>query len=716
VVGPTGHTPVAGGAHRGGWVPPLAVAVALGLTVWVVDAAVDAALTGTPFLQALLSPEPEEIGIWGFIVALFLGCSVYVRLAADRLRRAEQELHGRGFRTLMEASPDALLMTDRQGDIVLLNTHVERLFGYARAELMNRPVEMLIPERFQQRHAVDRTAYVRQPRARLMGEGRELWARRKDGSEFQVEITLSPLGTTGEAMAAIRDITTRRVAEQALRASEQGYAQAFRSSPDPMTISSADNGRLIDVNEAYVRVSGNTREEAIGKTSVELGHWPRVEDRAHLVDLMRRNGRFRDVEVTVRYKGDLRSCLVSAEPVEIAGERCSVGIARDITEYKRLQEQLLRSQKLEIVGRLAGGIAHDFNNLLTVVAGHGDRLLARVTPQDPRYRSVMAIRTAAAKAAALTRQLLAFSRQQVLDTKVLDLDEVVAGAQTLLETLLGERIALVVEPAPDDLRVVGDPDQLGQVLMNLSVNARDAMPDGGTLRIATSRVEADDAWLRGHPGSRAGSYAALMVSDTGDGVEETVQSRVFEPFFSTKPPAEGSGLGLSTVHGIVEQSGGYIDMQSRPERGTSFTVYLPLVDETVSPAMGPPPSRQTSGSETVLIVEDESELRWLLANELETLGYTVLGARDGREALEVCERQAQPIDLLVTDVVMPGMSGPELAARLAEWHHSVKTLFISGYPGVADEEETGGSELVFLQKPFSVEELASQMRQMLDGS
>lgn len=336
-------------------------------------------------------------------------------------------------------------------------------------------------------------------------------------------------------------------------------------------------------------------------------------------------------------------------------------------------------------------------------------------PDDPRYQRVTTIRQATDRATALTRELLAFSRGQVLEPQVLNPNDTVASVQKLLPRLIGEHITVVVDPAPEVGNIKADSHQLQQVLINLAANARDAMPDGGTLSIATSNVALDETFARAHPGARPGAYVALTVRDTGGGMDQATQSHVFEPFFTTKARGKGTGLGLSSVYGIVKQSGGYIEVASEPAHGTTFTIYLPRVDEAVDEvAVAEARSGMVSGSETVLLVEDEDAVRQLLRETLEALGYTVLSAPNGPEALRVSVEYARPIDLLVTDVVMPQMNGRALAERLAQQHPGLKTLYVSGH---ADEfiVRHGVLEpgLTLLRKPFTPDELAWKIREVL---
>ena len=381
----------------------------------------------------------------------------------------------------------------------------------------------------------------------------------------------------------------------------------------------------------------------------------------------------------------------------------TVGIERKRAEQalRRSEEQLRQAQKMEAVGRLAGGIAHDFNNLLTVITSYGDLLLEDLAPDDSRRDDVDQIRKAAEGAAALTRQLLAFSRQQVLEPKVVDLRAILAGTEKLLRRLIGADVHLAMPLAPDLGAVKADPGQLEQIIINLAVNARDAMPGGGRLTIEAANMVVE---------TRPGRYVMLAVSDTGIGMDEQTKARVFEPFFTTKESGKGTGLGLATVYGIVKQAGGFITVDSEPGRGTTFKVYLPRVDEPVAPAIArPAPAEPRRGTETVLVAEDAPSVRLVTRQVLERYGYTVLEAPTGDIALRLAAKHHGPIHLLLTDVVMPGLSGRQLAGQLSLLRSEMKVLYVSGY---ADTVEPGGA---YLQKPFAPEALARRVRDVLDA-
>jgi PAS domain S-box-containing protein len=540
------------------------------------------------------------------------------------------------------------------------------------------------------------------------------WGLRKDGSEFPAEVTSTPIETLQGAVVAIavRDITERKRAE----AEHTRLVTAIEQSAEAVVITDT-HGSIEYVNPAFTRITGYSREEALGQN-------PRIlksgkHDLAFYQQLWATilKGEIWHGEIINRRKdGSLYTAEMGIAPVRSTRGEVTHYIAtkEDVTKRRSMEAQLRQVLKMEAIGQLAGGVAHDFNNLLTIISGYGQLLQEHLSSGDLGY--VEEILKASDRATALTRQLLAFSRRQILAPQVLDLNSVVANLEKMLRRLIGENIELTTVQQSGLGRVKADPGQVEQVIINLAVNARDAMPEGGKLTIETANVDLDGTYARRHAGVLPGPYVMVAVSDTGIGMNAETLAHMFEPFFTTKEKGKGTGLGLATVYGIVKQSVGYTAVYSEPGHGSTFKVYLPRVEEAVTEA--PSGSRNpelVKGSETVLVAEDEEGVRSLVCETLESLGYKVLEAREPGEALTIVEQYTEPIHLLLTDVVMPHMSGKELANRLATTRPEAKVLYMSGYTdnavfihGVLE------SGRFFLQKPFAPGALLRKVREVLD--
>ncbi len=506
--------------------------------------------------------------------------------------------------------------------------------------------------------------------------------------------------------------------EEALRHSEARYRSLVQSAVYGIYRASID-GRFLDVNPALIQMLGYDSVEDVVRLDPQQDVFLEPSAQSHLMQEFQRTGKLDSAEVRWKKKDGIaitvRLSGRSADAADDRGATLEI-IAEDVTERRALEDQFRQAQKMEAVGRLAGGVAHDFNNLLMVVSGYTEVLLEDLNESDPLLPKVQAIQQAADRATTLTRQLLAFSRKQLLELKVVDVNAIVADMERLLRPLIGENIDLTTKLSPNLGHTRADAGQLEQVIMNLVVNAKDAMPNGGRIVIQTSEEELD-AVRREHSLIQPGSYILLSVSDTGAGMDKETQSRIFEPFFTTKEKGKGTGLGLSTVYGIVKQSGGYIFAHSESGSGTTFRIYLPKVlDPTGQPGVAKQPQVATGGSETVLLVEDEESVRELVRETLKSKGYSVMEAPDGIQGMKVAESFGGKIDILITDVAMPGMSGHELAKRVAASRPGIKILFLSGYTEDAIlHEGVLDPGTAFLQKPFTLQALARKVREVLHG-
>jgi len=629
-------------------------------------------------------------------------------------KRAEGELRASEtrYRRLFEAARDGIFILDADSwEIRDVNPFLLNLLGFSRAELLGRKLWEIGPLRDVLLSKVDFEEL--QTREFIRYENLPLETR--EGKHVEVEF-VSNVYISGDRKVIqcnIRDITERKRAE----AEHVRLVTAIEQSAEAVLMTNTE-GEIQYVNPAFTRITGYSRDEVLGQN-------PRIlksgkQDPAFYQQLWATilKGEIWHGELINRRKdGSLYSEQMSIAPVRSAGGEVTYFIAtkQDVTEHKKLEQQLIQAQKMEAVGRLAGGVAHDFNNLLTIINGYAQLLIEPISPQDPRRGHLKEILMAGERAASLTRQLLAFSRRQVLEPRVLNLNSVLADVAKMLRRLIGEDVELVATLKPDLGRVKVDPGQIEQVIMNLAVNARDAMPQGGKLFVETSNVEIDANYARSHSPMMPGKYVMVAVSDTGCGMDLETQAHLFEPFFTTKEKGHGTGLGLATVYGIVKQSGGFIWVYSVPGRGSTFKIYLPVVEEalpTAEPAEVP--AELAKGSETVLVVEDEGGVRSLVCEALASHGYKVLEAAGAASALEISEKYTEPIHLLLTDVVMPQTGGKELAKGFSTLHPETKVLYMSGYTDDAIVRhgilERGTS---FLQKPFQPRALLLKIREVL---
>jgi PAS domain S-box-containing protein len=642
-------------------------------------------------------------------------------LVSPPLRMRSDEGGSLQYRALLDAAPDAMVIVNQAGEIVLSNLQAEKQFGYRRDELLGQHVKNIIPHGFAERLVADALRSTEDALAQQIGKGIELTGRRKNGSNFPIEIMLSPLESAEGIVvtAAIRDISVRKDAEQHLAQMEGRYRGLLEAAPDAMVVVD-QSGEIVLLNVQAEKYFGYRRDELLGqkvKNIIPEGFAERLiadGTRSAAQALAQQIGM--GIELYGRRKdGSDFPIEIMLSPLETAEGILVTAAIRDITERKHLEGMLRQAQKMEAVGQLAGGVAHDFNNLLGVILGYAELFLDQQGLSDSQRKDIGEIQKAGNRAALLTRQLLAFSRKQVLQPTVLDLNTVVAGAEKLLRRLIGENIELRVVLNPALGRVKADSGQLEQIIMNLVVNSRDAMPEGGKLTIETSNVEIDEQYAAQHASAGTGSHVVLTVTDSGCGMDAKTKAHIFEPFFTTKEFGKGTGLGLATVYGIVKQSGGWVWVYTEPSLGTTFKIYLPCVDSTSE--IGIPVTKVekvAGGSQTILIVEDDVALLQVTHRSLKEVGYAILAAQSPAEAIHISESHLGPIHLMVTDVIMPGMSGDKLAAYLSVLRPEMKVLYVSGYTddsivhhGVL---EPG---LAFLQKPFSPRTLARKVSEVL---
>jgi two-component system cell cycle sensor histidine kinase/response regulator CckA len=655
--------------------------------------------------------------MWGLlgVVLLFDLYTIYQQLQIHRIRRRlfeREEL----FRLISDNAADMIAVVDMDGNRIYNSQSYSRVLGYDTNELKKSSA-------FEQIHEEDRERVrAAAHEARLTGVGKtlEYRIRHKDGTwrilESTSSVIRSPKGEPQKLVIVNRDITERKETAESLRQSESGFRSMVEHAPYGIFRCRTD-GKLLSANPALQRMLGyESAEELLQRNLVEevLGG---VFDSGRLKVLLEQGGEFKDITVELKRRDGAQITVrcSGGGSKDQSGSPAFDVFAEDVTEKRVLERQLQMATKMEAIGRLSGGIAHDFNNLLGVIIGYSQLFKRKLDPQNPLLEHALEIEKAGQRAAALTKQLLAFSRQQILSPAILDLNDLVMDMIKMLPRLIGEDIAVHTLLKPDLCRVKADRGQIEQVIMNLAVNARDAMPTGGRLTIETANVTLDQTYVRTHPGSRLGQYIMLEVRDSGTGIAPEALAHIFEPFFTTKEVGKGTGLGLATVYGIVKQSEGYIWVDSEPGKGASFQVFLPKVDEEIpKQKLTERPSVAESRAETILLVEDSDALRKLTKSLLEANGYHVLVAENGEQAQHVASRHPWPIQLLVTDVVMPGINGRKLAERLLNKQPSMKVLFISGYTdnfvAIDGVLEQG---MALLNKPFTEEELVARVRDVL---
>jgi PAS domain S-box-containing protein len=639
--------------------------------------------------------------------------------AKDALKESEALYHD-----LVETSQDLIWQCDAEGRYTYLNPAWEKVFGYK--------IEEMLGKKFSDFQSPEMASRDLEEFARLMPGGSvknyETVHIGKSGNEinlvFNARFLTSEAGKIIGTRGMAHDITELKQADSELRASEEKYRLTFDTSPDSINISRLEDGLFVDINKGFTQLIGFSREEVIGRTSMEINLWHDPADRQKLLQGLREKGCCENLEAQFyRKDGSFGTGLVSARIISLKGVPHIISVARDITERKlaeteraKLEEQYRQAQKMEAIGQLAGGVAHDFNNMLNIILGYSQLALMKLKPTDPLYSDIQEIVSAGKRSSDLVRQLLAFARKQTIAPKALDMNDTVAGMLNMLRRLIGEDIDLLWKPAADLWPVKMDPAQIDQIMANLAVNARDAISGIGKITIETGNAEFDDAYCAGSSGFVPGDYVLLAVSDDGCGIDEGLREQIFEPFFTTKKLGKGTGLGLATVYGIVKQNNGFINVCSESGKGTTFNIYLPRHWDSAAEIDEPRVyAGPMTGKETVLLVEDEEALLKMAKIILEGLGYTVLAAGTPGKAIQLAGEHAGDIHLMVTDVVMPEMSGRDLQRRISAIQPDIKYLFMSGYTanviahrGILD----GGVH--FLQKPFSMEVFAAKVREALD--
>jgi two-component system cell cycle sensor histidine kinase/response regulator CckA len=664
------------------------------------------------------------------IVALVIGAAVLLWLLRGKLRsdrelvRLGQELAAESARSrdaenqqqfLFSANPYPMWTYDRATlRFVSVNEAAIRTYGFSREQFLAMTILDIRPPE-DKPTLLDHLSHIE-----LGFNSAGIWRhRKKDGSLLFVEVRGFAFDRNGGHYELIlaNDVTQRKRMEEALRQSQASLQSLVDSAPFGIIRTSLEEDRFESLNPEMLKILGGYGlDEAMDlKISTQLYSDPR--DRGRLMEILRRNKTVQGYELNLLRRDG------STVPLRISGSLARyphtnaeyfTGYVEDMTQQSALEQQVRQVQKLEAVARLAGGVAHDFNNILVVIKLSTELMLAQTTPDNPLSKSLLQVSNAADRAAVLTRQMLALGRQQIMQVRVINVNSVVTETSRMLCRIIGEDVRLVTKLCDTLENSRLDPNQLGQVILNLAVNARDAMPEGGVLHLETSNVDLDNAYAQVHPPVQPGRYVMLAVSDTGTGIDKSILPRIFDPFFTTKEVGKGTGLGLSIVYGIVKQSGGYVWVYSEPAHGTTFKLYFPAIAAPLENPLVCNDAYSEPSGQTILIVEDEATIRGNVRECLQQLGYHVVEAENGEAALQVCEQLQGKIDLVLSDLVMPGMGGYELAGQLAQHHPEVRMLFMSGYT----EDSAARRDILlqgsaFLQKPFSVADLSTAVHQAL---
>ncbi|WP_203472324.1 PAS domain S-box protein [Dissulfurispira thermophila] len=671
-------------------------------------------------------PNYRKFIAYGLFIIIGTGLLIISIFRYHQKKQFYQLMHEseQRYRAITEHSPDAIITADLDGNIIFLNESAQKFFGYSSEELLGKSLTMLIPDACKSEHIFGFNRFIKTGKSHIIGKTYEIAGKKKDGTEFPIELSLSTWHIKGNRFftGILRDITEKKKIEERLIDSESRFRSAIQEAPNPVIIH-CDDGSIVLVNKRFTELTGYSLNQIDTFEKFANLAFPDPEYRQIMKERYQKiidegiSQHGEDINFTCS-DGSVRIWNIQLSHIGSWGDKKAVMcIARDVTEQRKLEEQLRQMQKMEVIGRFTGGIAHDFNNYLTAITGFSQLALMQIDNNHPARRNIENVVNSAEKASVLTRQLLAFSRRQVMQPQVVNLNTIVIDMTKIIKRIIGEDIQLRTVLDPDLWNVRVDPGQIEQVIMNLVSNARDAMPNGGMLTIQTTNALLDEEYAKRHVSVIPGNYVMIAVEDTGVGMTEDIKSHIFEPFFTTKELGKGTGLGLATVYGIIKQSGGNIWVYSEPGQGTIFKIYLPKSEEKVTSYVTTERiDTIPSGTETLLVVEDNNDVRDFITTVLKNIGYNVLEARDGIEALIICNENKGEIDLIITDVVMPNMSGDKLASRVKDLYPKLKVLYMSGYAdNIITEKGILKEGINYLQKPLTAVTLAQTIRKVLDS-
>ena len=622
------------------------------------------------------------------------------------------------FDLFMEYNPVYTFFKDKDLRSIKLSRNYEQMLGRPIDEILGKTMDKIFPPDLAESMIADDRRILEKRKPIKVEE--ELDGRFYETVKFPIIINDKPKYLAGYTM----DITERKQTETKLMQSLMKFEKTFQAAPVWVSLSTVDDGRLIEVNEAFLNDIGYKREEVIGRTCLELNTWIDPIIREIIISKIKREGGIRNFDVQRRTKkGDVIDTLFSAELLTLEDQQVMISVIQNITVLKQvhkdrdyLTEQLAHVQKMESIGRLAGGVAHDFNNMLTVITGNSEIALSKADASSPLYENLQDILNAAERSANITKQLLAFARKQTIEPRILDINNTLEGMLKMLRSMIGEDIELIWNPDRNIWPVKIDPAQIDQILVNLCINSRDAVKYLGKIIIRTENIAVDEAFSSQYTGLKPGDYVLLTFSDDGEGMDKDVLEKIFEPFFTTKSVGKGTGLGLSTVYGIVKQNKGYIYVDSAPDEGTIFKIYFPRhKSDRVDADNNRVESKTEAQGETILVVEDNDLVRDVTEMLLKELDYNVLSTGDPSEAIRIIKECPEKIHLIVSDVVMPGMSGRDMAKKITNILPDIKILFMSGYNSDSIVHDSVLYEgLNFLKKPFTTSKLALKVREVLD--